>query len=492
MVGAVTMVRQDRLSFKVFTSRCASSVLSLGLLGCASASTGVHVGTSVSTESDADEEEDRENDRDDENDSAEESDPEDDSGNTDEDGVDGEQEGFSAHREPPEARLARAALHAATPADNHMGLVMAIAERTSDLPWVLAIENRSPHPITLAALPDLLTAKIIPPPPAAAPEEDTSATKSQTPKESEPPEPIVCGAKSLPKSIDADEQVELAPGQLLFHAFDPRDLCDQEDVFEEGGTVEMTYGFPIQTKKLWRGGKLTTVEVEQTAPFVAERPASGEEEIVPLKHLKADPIRLDQTYPLSQVSALPTDDDEKSGEDDESETPPPPLNLTISPLGTTSRPEDGVVRVQLRNTSGKPMKLFIRRELFTYEVSGPHGEATCHMLPAERSPDPAAFISLSPGETYSISTRLAEACPPGTWDDPGTYSVSAYFQTTADGEEHGISAFMGSAATHAPARLIVPGSEATRRRRMILLPVEPPTPTPEESSPTSPQDPDED
>ncbi len=481
MVGAVTMVRQNRLFVPRSLGRLAPGAMVVSLVACASGSGSVQIGSSMNaeaeTDADVDEDEDLIDDVEHQGAPGPTGEAEEDTPATrDDEGLDEDGEGdeLSPHHEPPGARLARAALHAATPADNHMGLVMAISERTSDLPWVLAIENRSPHPITLAALPELLTAKIIPPMPEPASEGEPPSGTSSGGTVNEP-EPILCGEGGVPKSLDDDDKVELAPGQLLFHEFDPRDLCEEEDVLEEGATVEMTYGFPTQTKKLWRAGKLTTVEAEQTAPFVAERKTVEGEKIVPLKHLRADPIRLDQTYPLSEVSALPIDDDELDASEDSKPAPPPPLKLTISPLGTTSRPEDGVVQVQLSNTSGKSMKLFVRRELFTYEVSGPNGEATCQMHPADRSPDPAAFSSLAPGQTYSLSTRLAEACPAGTWDSPGTYSVSAYFRTTADGSEHGISAFMGSAATQSPARLVVPGSETSRRRRMVLIPVKPPT-----------------
>jgi hypothetical protein len=374
-------------------------------------------------------------------------------------------------REAEQAALARAALHAAPSAENHFGLVMAVSERTSDLPWILAIENRSTKPVRLAALPALLRAEVTPPPPPPT-EGDVTPAPSSSPVTAKAPEPKLCGAKSLPSSVSPAESVELLPGQLLFHAFDPRDLCEGEDALREGAVVEMSYGFPLQTKKLWRGGKLTTVEIAQTAPFVAERPPEGEEVFVPLKFLKAEPIRLDQTYPLSSVSALPQEEEDATTETDTEDEapPPPPLELKVFPLGTSESPEDGVVTVQLRNTSGKSMTLFVRRELFTYQVSGPLGEATCQMHPTERAPDAAAFSTLSPGGTISLSTRLAEACPPGTWDLPGTYSVSALFQATADGTEHDIEAFMGSAVTKSAARLIVPGKDGEGERPMKIAP----------------------
>lgn len=466
VVGAVPMIRPNPRFPWLSALRPSSLLLPLFGVACASGSAQMNVGTSMDRSAD-------ENDLDD---------PEDDGlAETRTDGpAFGEPEAaeaadpvevyeeLKAEREALEAELARAALHSAPPPGNPLGLVMAVSERTSDLSWILAIENRSSAAVKLAALPNLLRAKITPPA-ATAPESEATSTAPGA--EAKPPESKVCEGKPMPTSLTEDDTLELAPGQLLIHAFDPRDLCEGTNALTEGASVEVSYGFPLQTKKLWKGGKLTTVEVEQTAPFVAERIAQGEEAFVPLKFLTADPIRLDQTYPLEAVSALPSDEDSLADDgENKPRTPPPPLDLRIFPLGTSSAPEQGVVTVELRNTSGKSMEIFIRRELFTYEVSGPLGEATCHMYPAERAPDASAFTTLAPGEARSLSTRLAEACPEGTWDEPGTYSVSASFQTTADGAEHEIDAFMGSAVTKSPARLVVPGADPMGERGMRVAP----------------------
>src|SRR5690606_13606105 len=232
------------------------------------------------------------------------------------------------------------ALHTSSPPQNHLGLAMAVSQRVSDLPWVLAIENRSPGPIQLAALPELLKAEITPPETPAA--EAAQPDKTAKPASKDPNKPFTCGAKSLPRTLSDDDSVILHPGELIFHAFDPRELCDGEEPLQEGARVKLTYGFPLQTKNLWQGGKLTTVEAEQKAPFVAERKTSDGEVFLPLKHLVAEEFTLDKTYPLSAVEALPgdgEDDDADSADDSSEHVEPPPLALTISPLGTTSSPE---------------------------------------------------------------------------------------------------------------------------------------------------------
>jgi hypothetical protein len=130
--------------------------------------------------------------------------------------------------------------------------------------------------------------------------------------------------------------------------------------------------------------------------------------------------------------------------------------------------------VTITNTSGKAMRLFVRRELVSYEVIGPRGAATCRMYPAERAPDSSAFRSLSVGGSTTLATRLAEACPKGTWDDPGTYSVSARFDANDSGKEHKLDAFVGTGVTTKPARLVVPGSAEDRRNTMRIVPSAPP------------------
>lgn len=368
-------------------------------------------------------------------------------------------------KEPAEAELARQALRASAAPDNHLGVTFALSERASDLPWVLAIENRSTHPVKLASLPELIHFTVTPP--AVEP------TEGQKPQEITPTQ---CGAEKFPKSLDDEEQVTLRPGELIFHAFDPRDLCESDEALRKGAKVEVTYGFPLDTKKLWKAGKMTTVEIEQKAPFVAEREqAAGEGEVVPIKHLKAEPFVLGVTYPLDEVSALPANETGPDGETTAEEPPPPPpLTLAIAPLGTMSEPEERNVQVTIRNTSGKSMRIFVRRELITFEVIGPKGGTTCRMHPAERAPDSSAFTSLSAGGSTTLVTRLAEVCPQETWSEPGDYSVSARIDANQSGADHGLDAFTGTGVTTAPAKLVVPAGKADKRPLMVIVRSQPP------------------
>jgi hypothetical protein len=376
-------------------------------------------------------------------------------------------EGSEDDVEPPEAHLARTALHRASPPENHLGLAMVLYQRASDLPWLLAIENRSPKPVELAALPELLELTITPQEKAGAEGEEKSKS-----------EPQKCGGDDLPKKLEDDDRIELRSGELVFHTFDPRDLCEDDSVLSEGARVEAQYGFPLQTKKLWKNGKLTTVEAEQKDPFVAGR-KSETEEFVPLKHLQAEPFVLGMTYPLSNVSPLSSEEEQTDEQGTQSggaaePPPPPPLTLSISPLGTSKEPEGRNVSVTIKNTSGKSMRLFVRRELITYEVVGPNGAATCRMHPSERAPDQSAFNYLSAGSSTTLATRLAEACPQDTWDTPGTYSVSARFDAEESGSEHEIDAFVGTGVTTKPARLVVPGDGDDGEPKMRIVSSRPP------------------
>ncbi len=362
----------------------------------------------------------------------------------------------------PDIEAARAALHRVQQTDNHLGLVFALAERASDLPWVLAIENRSNHDVRLATLPAVIQFEVLAP---------------NSGDEKQPSKPIVCG-ETAPRRLAADETKVLPAGGLLVHAFDPRTLCDDEEVLQKGATVRVRYGFPLQTKKLWRKGKLTEVEVAQKAPFVAERVETGDDPVQRLKHLNAASFTLGRTYPLSAVEARPASN-EGSDQVDEPSTPvastaeyrapPPPVEVKIYPLGKSKTPERGLVRVQVKNVSSRSLLVHLRREAFRYEVVGPTGSHTCRMMPSELSATRLSYSTIAPSASRSLSTRLAEACPKGVWDLPGTYSVAVRFQPTSEGEEKRDGAFVGSVEGANIATLTVPGPVPQSMAQMLIV-----------------------
>jgi hypothetical protein len=373
-------------------------------------------------------------------------------------------ESAEEEQEDPELReayLARAALHELTGETNHLGLAFVISERVSDLHWVLAIENRSPHPVQLAALPELLRFSVAK---ATSTEGESSASK-----------PIECGSEKLPTKLLENDFIELGSGELIFHAFDPRPLCKDDSVLEQGATVQATYGFPLKVQKLWKGGKLVEVEAKQVAPYVGSRPPAVDEEFTPLKILTSPSFVLGRTYPLAKVSPFVDSSIGTQGTESASAgpPPPPPLTLVLSPLGTSSSPETKDVSVKIVNTSGRSMRLFVRRELTSYEVNGPTYSFTCRMHPADRYPLSSEFMTLSNGGSTSLTTRLAEACPATAFSEPGTYAIFARMDAQVSGEEQGVDAFIGTGFSEKPAHLIVPDQSIGPSRRMRRAPSQP-------------------
>jgi hypothetical protein len=376
-----------------------------------------------------------------------------------------DEETEEAVEEPREANLARGALEESQSDENHLGLAFAILERTSDLHWILAIENRSPQPVELAALPELFQFVVTPP----APDGETTLTDKNSKKE------VFCGNTDFPTSLEPNDKILLEPGQLMYHAFDPRPFCKDDDVLVRGARVKASYGFPIKMKKLWRSGKFIEEVDKQKAPFVAGRTAEWDKEFVPMKILHAEEFALGRTYPLSEITPFAKGHERSGGtsqDDSQDKAPrPPPLTLVIAPLGTMSTPENTEITTSIINTSGKPMKLFVRRELITYEVAGPTGSFTCEMHPSDRHPLASEFISLGNGASTTLVTRLAEACPSAVWNEPGNYAFSARIEAEVTGGEQSVDAFLGTGFTLKPAHLRLPrGIENSKTPGMAIAP----------------------
>lgn len=409
------------------------------------------------------------------------------------------------------AEWARSALAEVASPTNDLGVVVAVAQRASDLEWLLAIQNRGERPVSVAALPELLTFEVVPkertvdPPPAPP--------ANRWAKKPAPPPQIWCGV--VPKDVGHESRLSLLPGEMLVFTFDPRSYCEDSDVLTLGATIKPRYGFPLETKKVWRKGKMVEETLPPKPPLAFEpgaaieaplagapAPASATATAEPtsetpapvllLKHVDAAAFVLDETYPLEQIAPLGRIETPAStqhaatasapppadpGTDASPEPaaarppppPPPPLTLTIRPLGSTGNPTFGTVTVSAKNTSGRPMRLFLRRELISYQVTGPSGPTTCRMTPGSRAPTASAYSSLGVGAALSLTTRLAEACPKGTFDLPGTYTVFARIDAQNDGREHGFIAFTGTAITQQPAALTVRGGGPQAKPAMRVV-----------------------
>jgi hypothetical protein len=127
-----------------------------------------------------------------------------------------------------------------------------------------------------------------------------------------------------------------------------------------------------------------------------------------------------------------------------------PLRLRVT-RGSDAETERGVtVTVSMINQTKSSMRLFFRRELLGFDVWGPGGSATCHLEAESREPERQAFLALAPGEEMTITSRLVELCPRGSFFLPGMYLVNARLSARDGGERFGLNAFVGNVSSVVP------------------------------------------
>jgi len=375
-----------------------------------------------------------------------------------------------------EAEFARKLLENEPTPEGSAGLVFVLGQRASDLPWTLAIENRSERPLSVAGDPNLLSFELVPEP-APVVEAIALTTPSKDiakPKVSPAPKPVICGPAQAPKSVAEDAWLELGAGEVLTYNFDPRALCPDAGALKKRVKIAARYGFTPATKKVWTKGKMSEEVLLDQAPFVSRPGEQLPQAPPPPKLLVAPVFELDETYPLEAVHAkadvpgVPSDPNAPvdpnapataGSNPPSSQRPLPELTLSVSPLGSAEEVDETTVTFTLENQSKKSQMLFLRRELVVYELLGPRGASTCRMYPAARAPDAASFETLGAGSSRTLTTRLAEACPPTTFSAPGTYAVSARFEARDNGSAHGFTAFTGDVSTERPARFVVRGDK---------------------------------
>lgn len=351
-----------------------------------------------------------------------------------------------AERTRREREFARDLLSRAPTPEGQHGVVFVLGQRTADLPWTLALENRSEEPVVLAADMGLLELTLIPPS-APAPAADAAKPAAQA-----SPKPQVFGIR--PKT-PTDETIELGPGEIIVASFDPRDRVP-DDLLVEGTEVQAAYGYAVETEIRWERGKRVERALTDKPPFVLTSPP--EEDGAPArtaKVLTSAPFMLGETYPLSKVSALPRNEDSEAQEAERARRRESPLKLTLADLGIADRTFSKVLQLTLKNQTREPLDIVLKRELFSFEVIGPQGAATCVLEPMKVDPLPHNFTRLTPGASRSLPIRLPEACPAGTFDAPGQYRVMARFVSPSSGAEYGKSGFVGIVRAEKPARLTV-------------------------------------
>jgi hypothetical protein len=360
-------------------------------------------------------------------------------------------------------KLVRDALdRTASPPDERarLGARLALVDQGPDAPWLIAIVNRGTEPLRVT--PDLRTLSLTITPPTPEPDPSKKAKPVRAPK------PVTC---VLPRDLSPSEEepaVEtlLEPGEGLVDSFDPRLYClgVAKSPLVPGAQVVGRLGWAEKTKSVWKKGKREQVVLEQTAPFVVRRlapegslpdaapapapaalHASEEPGVAPrsdadgIKQLVTASITLGSEY----APRAPAPD-------------PEPLGLLLT-RGSDARTErDATISVSLVNRSKKPQRVFFRRELVSFEISGPSGIVTCEPGPDNRAPDRSSVKMLRPGGRISAISRLIELCPAGALRRPGLYLVHGRFQGIGGAADpQAPPAFEGRLVSHDPVQIRV-------------------------------------
>jgi hypothetical protein len=219
-----------------------------------------------------------------------------------------------------------------------------------------------------------------------------------------------------------------------------------------GAVVSPHLGWPEKMKVSWRAGKREEKPGVQKEPFVAEPSeaqgslpagAAAEATNAPerrVKRLNGTPLTLGSDFAETKQAPNPAEVQVAQG-----------LVLTIS--GGDARNEGAAVAsATFANHGKKKQDIYFRRELISYEVSGPDGVFQCDPKPDQRAPvDRSGIQTLAPGGHFSATSRLIEMCPAHTFARPGLYLVHARFDSASAGTELGLHAFMGRLVSAKPA-----------------------------------------
>jgi hypothetical protein len=333
-----------------------------------------------------------------------------------------------------------------------LGLRFEIVELGSELPWGFTIVNRGTEAAVVDFDARLLSLEIAPPPDKV--ETSAPGKAKPKPKSKKPPKPVICRlpADVAPSSVDPALAVKLEPGEGLAESFDPRLYCVGKAPWPlvEGAVVTPHIGWPTRMLVGWHAGKREEKPGPQKEPFLAEPseaegslPTGGEAKDATerrVKELAGTPLTLGSDF--SENQAAP-----KSA----AAEPPPGLVLTIAG-GDATNEGTAVATATFTNRGKKKQDVYFRRELISYEVSGPDGVFTCDPEPDQRSPtDRSAVQSLRPGGKFSAVSRLIEMCPAHAFARPGLYLVHARFDSADSGADLGLHAFMGRLVSPKPA-----------------------------------------
>jgi len=330
-----------------------------------------------------------------------------------------------------------------------LGLRFEIVELGSELPWGFTIVNRGTEAAVVDFDARLLSLEIAPPPDKP----DATAQGKTKPKPKKPPKPVICRlpADIAPSSVDPALAIKLEPGEGLAESFDPRLYCVGKAPWPlvEGAVVIPHIGWLTLMKVSWKGGKREEKPGLQKEPFLAE-PSEAEGSLP-----AGDPAQDASERRVKELAGTPltlgSDFSENQEAPKSAATEPPGLVLTIAG-GDATNEASAVATATFTNRGKKKQDVYFRRELISYEVSGPDGVFTCDPGPDQRAPvDRSAIQTLRPGGRFSAVSRLIEMCPAHTFARPGLYLVHARFDSASSGSALGLHAFMGRLVSPKPA-----------------------------------------
>ncbi|MGC4063402.1 MAG: hypothetical protein QM784_01860 [Polyangiaceae bacterium] len=374
---------------------------------------------------------------------------------------------------------------------SNSGLTIRVRESGPTLPWLLRIVNEGDTPVDLVADTRLLWFEVKLP----------GQKKATTCKL-----PDALGPGAPEKRL----KVTLEPGEGVQDLFDPRLYCfatGDQKLLVPDAEITPHFGWPAQpAKKVWKGGKRVEEPVLQQPPYVAEgrsEPAPAEPEAAAAPQENSAKNTAKATSKLAKKKAelakkkaelearAKVSDKELIGTTFELRSeyaawsrrtdthpsnnpsaPKPPLALSLVQGSDVRAEHNATIQLTLLNQSSEATHVYFRRELVTFEVTGPKGVTLCNATPDARSPSREAFVKLTSGAKRSYVSRLAELCPRGTFATPGLYLVYARFDASEAGSDVGLHAFTGPVVSEIPAAVrIRVGEEALLQKRMLPLDV---------------------
>lgn len=372
------------------------------------------------------------------------------------------------------------------------GLIVEVKESGPTLPWVVRITNQGNSPAELVADTRLLWFEVKVP-------GQKKTTTCRLPEQ------------LGPTGSETRLRVTLNPSEGVADTFDPRLYCFAEGdqkLLVPGARVTAHFGWAeVPPKKLWKGGKRVEEPTLQKPPFVAkgvpaalppdaaasseaaetEEPATTAKPRTAKGKKPSKPSKTKATLAAEALAAV-SDKELVSGSftlHDEyaawSRRPAPSAepkhpeqvpDLAIHLVqGSDVRAEhNATVQLTVENPRANPVSVYFRREMVSFEVTGPRGITHCNAQPDEHSPAKRSFTQLLAHGKRTYTSRLAELCPLGTFSTPGLYLVHARFDATETGSEHGMEAFVGPVLSERPAAVrIRVGETPLLHKQMIRL-----------------------